>query len=600
MRRRRFAGLSAFLVLSLCGTLAVNAGAPQWKGASPNPAGTFRFVVMGDNTGTPAPGEWEEAVREVNLLKPDFVMSVGDFITGYAGEKDAIERMWDEFEEKLKKLEPPFYFCCGNHDVSSPLMREVWLSRYGVDGRSYYSFDRGGCRFIVLDTATAVFQPSSMQEQLAWLKQNLSSAKDAAHVFVFFHHPQMDNKEVWQELVKILPAGKTTIFNGHIHDLSYGVVDGIPVYILGSSGAEVRTHDGMPNRPLGKFRMLTLVTVRDGAPTVAVFPLHEVLPGELVSMEFSNAFNACLWPQANRIAQTGGVLTHRYHNALSAPLRISTSWNAPDWAVRPASSETTIPPGSDGELRFSLTPRSGFPDFPDYTVVFRTTDPSGQEVAFTAVRRAWFPAELEIALVSRVAVDGDARDWRRVTPYELTQKSRVHSGADSWNGEKDCSCRIFLGHDRQRLYVCLDVTDDQIAIDDDNWELNDGIQFFWDSRPKDRRDGAHGIGTGHLALRFPREGDAPTAFWMTSDRPAPQGLVSAIRRTAAGYVCEFSLPLSEIGIPAPPEKGLEVLIEFKIDDRDLVDGKRTFSSMDISGRRGNAEATGHYARCRFR
>src|SRR5688572_4625479 len=44
----------------------------------------FQFVVVSDRTGAVRPGVFEEAVRKINLLQPEFVMSVGDLIMGYS------------------------------------------------------------------------------------------------------------------------------------------------------------------------------------------------------------------------------------------------------------------------------------------------------------------------------------------------------------------------------------------------------------------------------------------------------------------------------------------------------------------------------------
>ena len=45
----------------------------------------FNFAIVGDRSGRPEPGIFEETVEKVNLLGPDFVMSVGDFVEGFCG-----------------------------------------------------------------------------------------------------------------------------------------------------------------------------------------------------------------------------------------------------------------------------------------------------------------------------------------------------------------------------------------------------------------------------------------------------------------------------------------------------------------------------------
>ena len=40
----------------------------------------FQFAIVSDRTGGHRPGVFEDAVKKLNLLQPEFVMSVGDLI----------------------------------------------------------------------------------------------------------------------------------------------------------------------------------------------------------------------------------------------------------------------------------------------------------------------------------------------------------------------------------------------------------------------------------------------------------------------------------------------------------------------------------------
>ena len=77
-----------------------------WKGLSPKPEGGFSFVVFSDRTGDHKPGEWAAAVREANLLKPDFVICVGDLIEGYTEDRQELIKQWDEFDKLTNKSKP--------------------------------------------------------------------------------------------------------------------------------------------------------------------------------------------------------------------------------------------------------------------------------------------------------------------------------------------------------------------------------------------------------------------------------------------------------------------------------------------------------------
>ena len=101
----------------------------------------FQFAIVSDRTGGHRPGVFADAVEKLNLLKPEFVVSIGDLIEGYTEEEAALNRQWDEFDELTRKLDVPFFYCPGNHDVTSQTMFDIYIKRYGVKGKSYYSFD---------------------------------------------------------------------------------------------------------------------------------------------------------------------------------------------------------------------------------------------------------------------------------------------------------------------------------------------------------------------------------------------------------------------------------------------------------------------------
>ena len=271
------------------GDNAAHATLPQWKGASPNGSNAFRFVVMGDNTGGARPGAWEEAIAEINLLKPDFVLSVGDLIEGYTTNRAELSVMLTGLDAMTTRLHAPFYHCPGNHDITNPMMYDTWVARYGVKGKSYYSFDYRNSHFVVLDTATPFFNTNMVAEEVQWLGRDLAASRQADHVFVFYHVPQWANADVWPQVAKLLDPAKTTIFNGHLHRLSYGAPDGIPTYVLAATGAEYPGSDDRVHRATGsetgEFPMFAHVVVDGGKPSVAIIPLHGVLPGDYLRQD---------------------------------------------------------------------------------------------------------------------------------------------------------------------------------------------------------------------------------------------------------------------------------------------------------------------------
>src|SRR5579863_6918860 len=47
----------------------------------------FQFAIITDRTGGHRPGVFAAAVQKINLMQPEFVISVGDLIEGYSEDK---------------------------------------------------------------------------------------------------------------------------------------------------------------------------------------------------------------------------------------------------------------------------------------------------------------------------------------------------------------------------------------------------------------------------------------------------------------------------------------------------------------------------------
>ena len=63
---------------------------PKVEGPAPwsekpvlNDPGRFQIAVVTDRTGGHRPGIWMKGVNKINLMRPEFVVSVGDLIEGY-------------------------------------------------------------------------------------------------------------------------------------------------------------------------------------------------------------------------------------------------------------------------------------------------------------------------------------------------------------------------------------------------------------------------------------------------------------------------------------------------------------------------------------
>lgn len=193
-----------------------------------------------------------ECVTLMNAEKVDFLIELGDFKDQ---DKTPTERKTISYLEAVERVfrgfDGPRYHVLGNHDMDS-ISKMQFLSRVrntNVDsGRSYYSFDLNGLRFIVLDANyradgadydhgnfdwTDANIPSA---ELAWLRRELAEAPGSVIVFI---HQRLDGVgEVYvknaDKVRQVLEAsGKVlAVFQGHHHPGGYSNITGIHYYTL--------------------------------------------------------------------------------------------------------------------------------------------------------------------------------------------------------------------------------------------------------------------------------------------------------------------------------------------------------------------------------
>ncbi|MDH4239288.1 MAG: metallophosphoesterase, partial [Phycisphaerae bacterium] len=135
--------VSAVILTGCAGTepdlkIQASNGANPWTHLNLyNNPDNFQFAIVADRTGGSRPGVFADAVEKLNLLMPEFVLSIGDLIEGYTHDDTELNSQWDEFDSIVNKLQMPFFYVPGNHDISNAAMAGKWQQRLGS---SYYHF----------------------------------------------------------------------------------------------------------------------------------------------------------------------------------------------------------------------------------------------------------------------------------------------------------------------------------------------------------------------------------------------------------------------------------------------------------------------------
>ena len=141
-------------------------------------ADEFDFAILGDRTGLPVEGVYEEAWRETNLDHPAFVATVGDTVQG--GNDSSVETEWEEMEAMLAPYRRyKILFTPGNHDVWSNGSAHAYVEH--SKRPLHYGFDFKQVHITVLDNSR---RDDLSSDELAFLKEDLAPEKQPVK-FIF-------------------------------------------------------------------------------------------------------------------------------------------------------------------------------------------------------------------------------------------------------------------------------------------------------------------------------------------------------------------------------------------------------------------------------
>lgn len=259
--------------------VAVEAKNP-WTSLAPNndPA-QFQFAVVTDRTGGHRAKVFSRAVRQINLLQPEFVLSVGDLIEGYTTKPDVMDQQWAEFEGYVKRFQMPFFYVPGNHDLTNKEQVAHWGGRYG---RSYYHFRYRDTLFLAVNSEDGKASTVS-DEQVAYFKKALEENKNVRWTLVFLHKPlwvvggDMEKGNGWEKMEQVLAGRNYTVFCGHVHRYQKFVRNGMNYYQLATTGGGSR----LRGVEFGEFDHVAWITMKKDGPLIANVLLDGVLPENL-------------------------------------------------------------------------------------------------------------------------------------------------------------------------------------------------------------------------------------------------------------------------------------------------------------------------------
>jgi 3',5'-cyclic AMP phosphodiesterase CpdA len=244
---------------------------------------SFQFVIVSDRTGGHRPKIFSQAVEQINLLQPEFVLSVGDLIEGYTKDRDKIDKEWQEFQGYVDKLQMPFFYMPGNHDITNDEMDKDWGARFG---RTYYHFVYKDVLFLMLNSEEPVGKGGTFgKEQVEYARKVLKDNQAVRWTIVAMHKPLWSEKDVektgWLEIERALAARKYTVFAGHRHKYFKFQRNGNDYYQLATTGGG----SNLRGVKYGEFDHVVWVTMTDTGPVLANIMLDGIYPENLQKPE---------------------------------------------------------------------------------------------------------------------------------------------------------------------------------------------------------------------------------------------------------------------------------------------------------------------------
>lgn len=510
----------------------------------------FQFAIVTDRTGGHRPGVFMDGVNKLNLLQPEFVMSVGDLIEGYTQDTIELDRQWDEFTGFTEQLQMPFFYVPGNHDITNAVMEKVYEERFG---QTYYHFVYKNVLFLCLNTEDQ-YRGSNRgtisDEQFAYIEQVLEAHEEVRWTLVFMHQPLwiLEDTKRWGDVEKLLSSRKHNVFVGHHHHYVKYERNNGRYFMLATTGGS----SGLRGPRLGEFDHVVWVTMTDEGPIMANLLLEGIWDEDVVTSESGAFIKAVTGQRPIRIAPLlqeedhfdSAQLMVKVFNDQNFPMQVK--WGQQfSWGLTGTLSEpvTIVPPNSVDTLLVDLKARKGTTSIEDLDALPLKAEVSFETSAFPDISVPFSfnlrPAQrfnLEAASKA-VKIDGKLRDWKAL-PYTLQDLP-----------EASLSARFNLAYDEDYLYIAAEVQDDDLIVDTSevSWR-QDFVGFVLNADPTPVSASRTGDGWYKNSVLFtvsPETKDLPASVFYEDKLPA-----GTLYRCKAGtdgrYVLEAAVPMAYI------------------------------------------------------
>lgn len=513
----------------------------------------FQFAIVADRTGGHRPGVFEYAIDKLNLMQPEFVMSVGDLIEGYTEDKDEIYRQWTEFNKFIDKLHAPFFYVPGNHDYKNAVMAQIWKELYGP---SYYYFLYKNVLFLCLNTEGSMngYESGGIDKtQYEFVKMVLEDNTDANWTIVFMHQPLWLSEDAgyWNEIENILQKRKHTVFAGHIHQYMKYERNNGKYFTLASTGGISQ----MRGLNYGEFDHIVWVTMTEEGPVIANLLLPGIWDENIVTKEINRMMNT------EKILIDPAFIEDNDFREAHFKIHLSNDNNYPLWSYFAFNQNQYLIPGEptyEKELEANSYEIITIPVNSSQRVDINEIEP--------LIMNAWFifkyedgrdiqterkyglaPVKKEYTYFSRtkIWIDGTLDEWQGL-PFRVNRKSYKTGNMNEYSGDYDGSFEFDIRYDYENLYIAMSVWDDEVILNKDEslWS-QDVVRIYLDARPL--LISSNGVGQNRfedfLYISFAPSVDRKDDIEIYQQNQLPENIAVATKRTIAGFDVEMSIPL---------------------------------------------------------
>lgn len=546
--------------------------------------GNLTFAIVADRNGGTRAGIFLDALRKINRLGPDIVMSVGDLIAGYTPDAPTLRDQWSAVDRETDILEMPFFHLPGNHDLANPSQYDVWIERYG---RNYYAFTYGDVLFLCLCTQNPPqFEFGISPEQVAWFKQILEKHRNVKWTFVFMHNPLWTTPDLaggFLDVEKALSDRPYTVFAGHEHRYSYELRNGHEYYVLSTTGGVIRD-------PTFYDHIVWVTLGAQSEPRIVNLTLAGIVRKDIISAA-QRRFNQppqikfLPGPQPSQDSVLSLTLVNPWPDREAI---VRATWQIPagsHWRISPAETIRTIPATAQStQVEFNLT----FPDFengdpldplPSCSIEAANGTDKLQTSATLPLKDLILslpkPALPVKAAQTTPRIDGDLDDpiWRRDPDVRRVNPLKP-------NPPPTPPTQVWWSYDRDYLYLAVRATEPRMTALHTSMTERDGK--FWDDDTIEVFIDPTGLRQSYFqfavnAAGIQADGFSPKAD--ATDLAWNGAFTAATKRLDNAWTLEMALPWKTLGIDAPAVgRVLPVLL---VRDRAL-DGPAEVSRWPIS------------------